>query len=1353
MKKMTFDEIWSMKYKVWDSYSSILGTCPHINDPHFDWFNMEAFRFKSLEEAIDCIKDSELEEIDDVYSERGLELFSIYTYLLCFMYFIYYALSLKIKPNGYKKEMAICIEKIRNHLKMIPKGESIFWPSAHGFLSHVYSPFNIYDWKNKNNPLQFEADSWINERLHDFQNFINGARYNDEFTPFHLWALCHFDCYDCENCWSQGSLSRGEREAFFALAQYCIYAKTPRKLYQNINNFIINDFINAPFDSREYVVYSTETKPIKMDKSKLWTTIENTSSIIKILDLDKFFRFPEDNKKEEKFYRTDFNKKKMGSLIFYMNYPAIIVAIRQLINCTSGLCYSSDKKHIVIPTNEMSTPKGIEDYFKNIFNLPKSILDKYPALYRILYLAIQYIDYNKFKKIFQYEINAPESFAKEDKIWRTSEHEKLSILEFIDDEKDIDKLSSLMKVALADFKRKDVPEIYYDTSELKRSAYSKTETIICLLYNISTYLRKDSNKAIMQQSNFCAEQRDRLFDYPKISSSSLTEDNSEGSSTNKKTNKNSKKKNYLDFSPQERDIIDEQIKLMQNNIDNGCSISLTQRWPDFGTDKYLKRNIDFKLFIETDSPCNLDLREYYKTKRLALTKHKYIFPERHMMTHYSKFSSTEELLNEEHYVDLLEFLFNMTNYFDKDNQILYLVKELKRKKICSNPFFYSFGEVHPMFEKYTKNEFTRLIEKVKKEAKSLTKEQKNQIETFLNKKDSASNMAINVQQFSFLLEIRNSISSKASCIAEVDNWINSYFPYFTIVRKENQKCIIKNLKIIDEAMINSKSKFIESVDSCIDSNDDEKISKLTYFLICYSSNEELKKKLRKYQFINEDICDKDKLIEKRNTLINEINQYMELSEQQKNAIQSVFCTKKTVLESIINNLSELYKKECEKISQKEFELDQNLWGNNDLYKISILIHNTQNIEKIHRIIQNIQIFKTQFKNLLHEAINDVFNYSYAEEYSDMLSNNNWEGLSKLLFLDRIEMVLRYIDIDNLDKIIINETMSFATYYQVKEIFAQIEKLQSLNNSIYTSKTDISFPSLKKILENQNIDLFHKKIEEISEVFLRNRDLIYDIPPNDHISDSMIQNTNSMKNESELIERRREHFNQIKTFLSKLIEHKNWRRTKNCLNNIEYDEIYDCSFKYKCDFDFLEYCTQLSSYFPKESLEILGEYISRIQKTAMQKINTLRIEEKTVRHWSIFSDINANDNPILKTTKKLFIKTIQFMGESEDLLNDFNTNQVKKYNNKTQTLIDEDGALGLARKDIGKRMKDCSYNELFKQELREYLNTLFGISHICDDKKQEVNFFDLYGDQIMSYLIKVTLRLASLPSQKIEDQVN
>ena len=69
-------------------------------------------------------------------------------------------------------------------------------------------------------------------------------------------------------------------------------------------------------------------------------------------------------------------------------------------------------------------------------------------MYRILYLAIQYIDYNKFKKIFQYEINAPESFAKEDKMWHINEHEKLSILEFIDDEKDIDKLSSLIKAVL-----------------------------------------------------------------------------------------------------------------------------------------------------------------------------------------------------------------------------------------------------------------------------------------------------------------------------------------------------------------------------------------------------------------------------------------------------------------------------------------------------------------------------------------------------------------------------------------------------------------------------------------------------------------------------------------------------------------------------------------------------------------------------------------------------------------------------------------------------------------------------------------------------------------------------------------
>ena len=1351
MKKMTFDDIWSLKWNVWHFYSETFKIRPHINNPHFDWINDNAEAFKWLNESFESIKDSELEEID-LNSEKGLDFFSIYTYLLCFMYFIYYALSLKIKPNGYKKEMATCVEKIRNHLKMIPKGESASWPSVHGFLVHTYFPFGISNWKNEEKPLHFNADSWINERLQDFQNFIKGVDYNDEFTPFHLWVLCRFDCCDWESCWLQGNSGGKEKETFFSLAQYCAYAKNPNKLYQNINNFIIKDFLNAPFDNREYVVYSLKIKPIKMDKGKLWTTIENTYSIIKILDLDLIFRYPEDYKKKDIVNDIDFNKKKTKTLIFYKTYPAITGAIKELVRHVSGLCYSSDKKGTIVPTYEIPKPQGIEDHFKTIFKLPKSILDKYPALYRILYLAIQYIDYNKFKKIFQYEINAPESFAKEDKMWRINEHEKLSILEFIDDEKDIDKLSSLMKVAISDFKRKDVSNLSYDPSKLKRSAYSKTETIICLLYNINTYLRKDSNKAIMQQSNFCAEQRDRLFDYHKISSSSLTEDHVDHSSSNKKTNKNFKKKAYLDFTPQERDIIDEQIKLMQQEIDNGYSISLIQKWPNFGDEKYLKRNVDFKLFIETDCPCNLDVRKYYKTKRWALIKYKYIFPERNMMTHYSKFSHTEELLNEEHYVDLLDFLFNMTNYFDKDNQIFNLIEELKEKEIYSNPICRVLGDGRPLFEKYTRNDFIGLINKIKKEVKTLSHEQKNQIEYFANEESSASNKRMNAQQFSFLMEIRNTISSKASCIAEIDQWIDYYSSCFTIVRKENQKCIVKKLKIIDEAMLNSKNKFIECVDSLIDSDNYKKTSSLIDKLEFLLTNKNLKKTLRAFYFMNENLCDMNKLTEERNELINDITQYMELDEQQKKALQSIFCTQKTILENIKSTLSELYTKECEKISQKEFETDQEEPIDKNLSQISELIWRIKTIEKRQRTAENIQDYKTQLKNLLHEVINDIFNYSYVKEYSDMLSNKNWNGLSELLSLDRIQTIHRYIDIDNLNRII-NETISFATCYQVEEIFALIEKIQTLNNAIYSSKADIPFSSLKKIVENQNINLFHKKIEDISKVFLQNRDIVYDIPPNNSTLDFIIPEDNTKVNESELIEKRREYFCQIKSFLCKLIKYKNWRRIKNFLNVLEYNEIYNCSFKYKCDFEFLEYCIQLSSLFPKDTPTSLNEYINSITKTAQQKIKILRMEEKTARHWSIFNDINENNNPVLKKTKELFVKTIQFIGESEDLLNDLNTKQVKKSNNKTQTLIDKDGTLGLPRKDIGKRMKDCSYNELFKQELREYINTLFCVSHICDDKNQEVNFFDLYGDQIMSYLIKVTLKLASLSSQKIKDQVN
>ena len=153
MKKMTFDDLWDLKSNVWHFYNTTFDVQPYINNPHIDWFDRNVHSFESLDKTFECIRNSELESID-LNTEKGLELFSTYTYLLCFMYFIYYALSLKIKTNAYKHEMTICVKKIRNHLKQINKGKSKSYLSVHGCLLRIYSPFGINNFKNKENMLE-----------------------------------------------------------------------------------------------------------------------------------------------------------------------------------------------------------------------------------------------------------------------------------------------------------------------------------------------------------------------------------------------------------------------------------------------------------------------------------------------------------------------------------------------------------------------------------------------------------------------------------------------------------------------------------------------------------------------------------------------------------------------------------------------------------------------------------------------------------------------------------------------------------------------------------------------------------------------------------------------------------------------------------------------------------------------------------------------------------------------------------------------------------------------------------------------------------------------------------------------
>ena len=106
---------------------------------------------------------------------------------------------------------------------------------------------------------------------------------------------------------------------------------------------------------------------------------------------------------------------------------------------------------------------------------------------------------------------------------------------------------------------------------------------------------------------------------------------------------------------------------------------------------------------------------------------------------------------------------------------------------------------------------------------------------------------------------------------------------------------------------------------------------------------------------------------------------------------------------------------------------------------------------------------------------------------------------------------------------------------------------------------------------------------------------------------------------------------------------------------------------------------------------------------------------------------------------------------EEVIN--KTNELRKGNKE---IINDQGEL-LIDRPILKKIGKCIENYPFEEELRNFLNTMFGVANICRVKKgtepnavnvetvvdDDVNFFDLYGYESKLYLIKVLIQMAEI----------
>ena len=240
---------------------------------------------------------------------------------------------------------------------------------------------------------------------------------------------------------------------------------------------------------------------------------------------------------------------------------------------------------------------------------------------------------------------------------------------------------------------------------------------------------------------------------------------------------------------------------------------------------------------------------------------------------------------------------------------------------------------------------------------------------------------------------------------------------------------------------------------------------------------------------------------------------------------------------------------------------------------------------------------------------------------------------------------------------------------------------------------------------KNTPSFSKEfLTELSAVLATISKLLRDINSNNEVLQKEIEDAIELSNKDNIpIE---EYFNFAKS-----------------LHKIFHSSFDQLNIKYDCTLD----TTSLSW------IRLCNKYFSRlkdhiVQKKVLDKFTTNILEELK--------------NPEIANKKKIELK------EAMDKINEL------KEGNKG--IINDQGELFIT-KSILKKIGKCIENYPFEEELRNFLNTMFGVANICRVKKSansnavnavdveddDVNFFDLYGYESELYLIKVLIQIAQV----------
>jgi hypothetical protein len=155
---------------------------------------------------------------------------------------------------------------------------------------------------------------------------------------------------------------------------------------------------------------------------------------------------------------------------------------------------------------------------------------------------------------------------------------------------------------------------------------------------------------------------------------------------------------------------------------------------------------------------------------------------------------------------------------------------------------------------------------------------------------------------------------------------------------------------------------------------------------------------------------------------------------------------------------------------------------------------------------------------------------------------------------------------------------------------------------------------------------------------------------------------------------------------------------------------------------------------------------RVSQIASEKLSALQGSYDAVS-YDLFKNEPNYGSPFLKKCISLLLQVIQAVTSVEGVVDELKKHTEFYDGSEQRPLLTAVGDVTFE----GKR-DEVEYSESLKRELRDFLDTVYGMSNLRRSRTDAINrnVFHLYGHKIMLYLTKVTLQMTRLDVQELYD---